>query len=70
MLYWFETRSGFVTGEYALKWDLVRNSLARRPTDAVFIRYTAPVEQPAATRRLIAALDDPLHDILGQVGLP
>jgi EpsI family protein len=69
MLYWFRTRGGTVTGEYALKMDLVRNALARRPTDAVFVRYLAPAEHADAMRALIAALDPHLEAILGGVGL-
>ncbi len=40
MFYWFHTRSGDLTSEYALKFDLVRNSLLLSPTDAVIIRLT------------------------------
>lgn len=40
MFYWFHTRSGELTSEYALKFDLVRNSLLFSPTDAVIIRLT------------------------------
>jgi len=43
MFYWFETRSGAVTGEFALKWNLMTNSLMLRPTDAAFIRLDLPV---------------------------
>ena len=70
MLYWFRTRSGTVTGEYALKWDLMRNSLARRPTDAVFIRYIAEVQDEAAMRSLVLTLDPFVHSLLAEVGLP
>ena len=69
MLYWFRTRSGNVTGEYALKLDLVRNSLARRPTDAVFVRYVARPQDAAAMQEVMASLDQPLESILGQTGL-
>jgi len=69
VLYWFETRSGTVTGEYALKWDLVRNSLARRPTDAAFVRYMAYGPDVAAMRSLVAELDAPLMKALGGAGL-
>lgn len=41
--YWFLTRSGMINDEFALKWDLVRNSLLGRPTDAAFIRLVVPV---------------------------
>lgn len=69
MLYWFRTRSGSVTGEYALKWDLVKNALARRPTDAAFIRFAAPTQNSRATRELAASLDLPLRDILRTAGI-
>jgi EpsI family protein len=69
MLYWFKTRSGTVTGEYALKWDLVKNSLARRPTDAVFVRCMASQSHGEDLRGLMAALEGPLDQLLGRVGL-
>jgi EpsI family protein len=40
MFYWFETRSGSIRGEFALKFDLVKNALLFRPTDAGFVRLT------------------------------
>jgi EpsI family protein len=40
MFYWFHTRTGDLASEYALKFDLVRNSLLFSPTDAVIIRLT------------------------------
>jgi len=43
MLYWYQTRSGVVRGEYGLKLDLLRNALAMRPTDAALVRVTVPV---------------------------
>ncbi len=41
--YWFRTRSGVLTNEYALKLDLVLNSILLRPTDAALIRLVANV---------------------------
>jgi EpsI family protein len=41
--YWFMTRAGVIRDEYALKLDLVRNALLRRPTDAAFVRLSGPV---------------------------
>ncbi|HSH00714.1 MAG TPA: EpsI family protein, partial [candidate division Zixibacteria bacterium] len=40
MLYWFETRSGAIHNEFGLKFDLVKNALLFRPTDAAFVRLT------------------------------
>ena len=41
--YWFMTRAGIIDDEYALKLDLVRNALLRRPTDAAFVRLSCMV---------------------------
>jgi len=70
ILYWFRTRNGAVNGEFALKWDLVKNSLGRKPTDAAFIRFTGPASDPNAVREVMAHLEAPLKEILGEVGLP
>jgi len=43
MYYWFETRSGYIRNEFALKFDLVKNALLMRPTDAAFVRLTVAV---------------------------
>lgn len=69
MLYWFRTRNGDLTGEYSLKWDLVKNALARKRTDAVFVRLIVPAGQDAALQEFMAALRDPLEDALGRAGL-
>ena len=69
VLYWFRTRSGNVTGEYALKWDLVKNSIARRPTDAAFIRYTADYADSSALRDFMTLFEPHLDRVLGDVGL-
>ena len=62
MFYWFETRSGTIRNEFALKWDLMKNSLLRRPTDAAFIRLNLPVTDSdgieVATDRAIAFLNE------------
>ncbi|HZM16988.1 MAG TPA: EpsI family protein [Candidatus Krumholzibacteria bacterium] len=69
MFYWFRTRGGTVTGEYALKWDLLRNAVARRPTDALFVRYVAPSSEDAAVRQVMRSLDPYLESLLAEVGL-
>jgi EpsI family protein len=67
--YWFQTRSGSLTGEYALKWDLVRNALARRPTDALFVRYSAAEADVPAMREIMAQLDGSLTAMQTEMGL-
>jgi len=69
VLYWFRTQSGATAGEYALKWDLVKNSLARRPTNAAFIRYNAASADSTALHEVMALVDAPLKRILAEVGL-
>ena len=70
VFYWFKTRSGTVTGEYALKWDLVKNSLKRRPTDAAFIRFMSTEKDSQAMKSLMSVLNPQIHGALGEVGLP
>ena len=43
MLYWFWTRSGPITSEFVLKFDLAKNALLRKPTDAAFVRINLPI---------------------------
>ena len=69
MLYWFRTRGGTVTGEYSLKWDLVKNSLTRKPTDAAFVRFSASVENAEELREVMGYLESPLNSVLAGVGL-
>jgi EpsI family protein len=69
MLYWFRTRGGGVTGEYALKLDLLKNSLARRPTDAAFIRYSSLTRDSEAMRSLMVALAPHIQGTMSGVGL-
>ncbi|MBN1211781.1 MAG: EpsI family protein [candidate division Zixibacteria bacterium] len=58
MLYWFETRGGTIRNEFALKGDLVVNSLLLHPTDAAIVRLTLPLapgeDFDAATERAVA----------------
>jgi EpsI family protein len=43
MIYWFETRGGIISDEYALKLDLMQNAISLQPTDAAFYRVTMPI---------------------------
>ena len=47
MFYWFETRSGVISSEYALKLDLMKNSVSLMPTDAAICRVTMPLSLEA-----------------------
>lgn len=57
MFYWFETRGGSIRNEFGLKFDLMKNSLVLRPTDAAIIRLTLALEPgeniDAATARAV-----------------
>jgi EpsI family protein len=66
MFYWFHTRSGDLASEYALKFDLVRNSLLFSPTDAVIIRLTVSQrgKTPAECQKVAERF---MQDILGDV---
>ncbi len=67
MLYWFETRGGSIRSEFGLKWDLMMNSLALRPSDAAFIRVNLPLlpddNVEDATNVAVAYLQEFLPDI-------
>lgn len=69
VLYWFRTQGGATAGEYALKWDLVKNALARRPTNAAFIRYNAATDDSVALHEVMTLVDAPLKRILAEAGL-
>ncbi len=61
MFYWFETRSGAIRNEFGLKWDLMKNSLLFRPTDAAIVRLTTPFnagdDLKTVTAKAVAYLD-------------
>ena len=61
MLYWFETRGGAIRDEFGLKFDLMKNSLLLRPTDAAIVRLTVPLnvgeDFDSATKRALDCLD-------------
>ena len=69
VVYWFRTQGGSLAGEYDLKWDLVKNSLAGRPTNAVFIRFSALSADSVALREVMNLLVEPMDQVLGEVGL-
>ncbi len=55
VLYWFWTRNGTITSEYNLKFDLAKNSLLRKPTDAAFIRINLAVKKTSPEAMLTAS---------------
>jgi EpsI family protein len=61
-LYWYETRWGGSAREIDLKLDLLRSSIAQRPTDAVLVRLSsdAPEGDVAECRRRIVRLAEEL----------
>lgn len=69
VLYCFRTQSGTIADEYALKWDLMKSSILRRPTNAAFVRYNFDPAESDAAMELISALQPHLDEILGEVGL-
>ncbi|MCK5125260.1 MAG: EpsI family protein [candidate division Zixibacteria bacterium] len=58
MMYWFETRGGIISSEFGLKFDLMRNAMMLRPTDAAICRLTMPLPLSAdfneATNRAVS----------------
>ena len=69
VVYWFRSQGGTLSGEYALKWDLVKNSLAGRPSNAAFIRFSALAADSLALREVMTLLAEPMDEVLGEVGL-
>jgi EpsI family protein len=67
MLYWFETRGGTIRNEFALKWDLMQNSLMLRPTDAAIVRINLPLtgqdDIDAGTDKALAFLENILPEV-------
>jgi hypothetical protein len=58
MFYWYETRSGVISGEYGLKFDLMKNSVLLLPTDAAICRVTMPLALSADLRAASQAMTD------------
>jgi EpsI family protein len=58
MFYWYETRSGVISGEYGLKFDLMKNSVLLLPTDAAICRVTMPLALSADLKAASQAMTD------------
>lgn len=61
VVYWYETRAGRTTNDYALKLAQLRTSLLRQPQDAAFVRWSTPLQDGES-------LDDATRRLLGVVG--
>jgi EpsI family protein len=66
MFYWFHTRSGDLTSEYALKLDLVKNSLLLSPTDAIILRLTVG-QGRKSTAECQQVAEKFMQDALGEI---
>ncbi len=69
VLYWFSTHGAVTGNEYVLKLQQVKNSILRRPSNAAFVRFNAATADSSALIELMSALDGPLSEVLGEVGL-
>lgn len=69
VLYWIHTQGGAVGDEYGLKWDLVKQAVRGRPTNAAFVRYNAAIADSDKMRELIGLLDGSMSQVLGTAGL-
>ncbi len=69
VLYWIRTQGGVIGDEYGLKWDLVKQGLRGRPTNAALVRYNASQSDSTRMRDLISLLDGPLTQVLATAGL-
>jgi EpsI family protein len=67
MYYWFETRSGNITSEFALKFNLFLNALLMRPTDAAFIRLTVDLPRGGSEKSGEEILDKFLIDFYDSI---
>ena len=62
VLYWYDTRTGRLTSDLDLKFNLMRTALLHRPQDAAFVRWSTPLvpgeNVDTATARLLGAVAD------------
>ena len=60
VVYWYDTRTGRMTNDFDLKFNLVRTALLHQPRDAAFVRWSTPIaadeDVQAATARLLATV--------------
>lgn len=60
VVYWYETRTGRLTGDFGLKWNLMRTALLHQPQDMAFVRWSTPraggESVDEATERLLGTI--------------
>lgn len=60
VVYWYDTRAGRMTGDLALKLNLMRAALVHAPQDAAFVRWSTPMQEgedlEGATVRLLSVV--------------
>ncbi len=66
MYYWFVTRTGVITSEFGLKFNLFLNALFLKPTDAAFVRLT--VSLPPGVSEKVG--EEELQTFLGDFIMP
>ncbi|MFH1372708.1 MAG: exosortase C-terminal domain/associated protein EpsI [bacterium] len=57
MFYWFETRGTVTCNEFSLKWQMMKNSLLCRATDAAMVRLTLPLKGRTVDEATASAMD-------------
>lgn len=50
VVYWFDTRSGVITDEFALKWYQMKSALLRKPQAAAFVRFSTEISPTSPER--------------------
>jgi len=59
VIYWYDTRTGRLSNDFSLKFNLMRTALLHLPQDAAFVRWSTPIAEEedvdAATLRLLTA---------------
>lgn len=45
VVYWYDTRTGRLTSDFDLKWNLMRTALLHRPQDAAFVRWSTTLDE-------------------------
>jgi EpsI family protein len=67
VVYWYDTRTGRLSNDFKLKFNLMRTALLHLPQDAAFVRWSTPVAEgedvEGATLRLLGVAARSLPDL-------